>query len=189
MQLECKFHHVCLDSASSFEVVEPAGLFGYARACRAGCLPDLRRLPSPRRVVFRSTSSRPPARCSHVPLPHRPDSGSTPGSHPHLMMRGTTSRHSHPSTTPNQSRRRLRPSEPSLRDHAASNEPRKCWICYDDDDAEEPLPTPRSSSPNGHSDTSQLRARRKWVKPCRCSLVAHESVRNPLTDVDLLMSK
>ncbi|PLW21368.1 hypothetical protein PCANC_03857 [Puccinia coronata f. sp. avenae] len=58
-------------------------------------------------------------------------------------------------------------------------EPRKCWICYDDDDEEaeeqnpQVLPDGRLNRPN-----QQIRSNRKskrWVKACRCSLIAHES--------------
>ncbi|KAG0140085.1 hypothetical protein CROQUDRAFT_53796 [Cronartium quercuum f. sp. fusiforme G11] len=93
------------------------------------------------------------------------------GSNPGLMMRGTTSRHSHPAVNSNHSRpyQRPRPSEPVQKSNV-NKEPRKCWICYDDEEFDELLPI------NGFNDTtSQLRARRRWVKPCRCSLVAHES--------------
>ncbi|EGG01664.1 uncharacterized protein MELLADRAFT_91928 [Melampsora larici-populina 98AG31] len=94
--------------------------------------------------------------------------------HPRLMMRGTTGRHSHPSSLPNQSRSRPRPSEPISRPKVDLDEPRKCWICYDDEEPES-LESDLGYPVLTTSASLQLQKKRKWVKPCRCSLVAHES--------------
>ncbi|EFP78811.1 uncharacterized protein PGTG_04767 [Puccinia graminis f. sp. tritici CRL 75-36-700-3] len=59
-------------------------------------------------------------------------------------------------------------------------EARKCWICYDDDDEEEdhqergPAQTLQAGRPNQQA-RSNYKKNQRWVKACRCSLVAHES--------------
>lgn len=123
--------------------------------------------PPDLRPLDHSQAHRPSTAQNMAAVYPRPSSGS--GTHPNLMMRGTTARHSYPSVNPNQSSSRPRPSEPSRQQ--TSLEPKKCWICYDDDESEIP-----GWNIHHTSSTHQPQTRRKWVKPCRCSLVAHESV-------------
>ncbi|CAH7684013.1 hypothetical protein PPACK8108_LOCUS17920 [Phakopsora pachyrhizi] len=107
-------------------------------------------------------------------------------------------------------------SKPPSSDHQSKptelKEPRKCWICYDDEDEEEEEGegdaeggdgevsdgnNPRSDSIDriGQSLTSQsVRDDRKhgkitknskyqnWVKACKCSLTAHESLSHPTSN-------
>ncbi|KAH9821173.1 hypothetical protein DFH28DRAFT_1092864 [Melampsora americana] len=120
----------------------------------------------------------------HPQLDHdhdHPIPGLYPGEdepHPRLMMRGTTApRSSNPS---NQSHSPLEAFEPNLKQTLVDlDEPRKCWICYDDEEIE-PLESNQlhsllNTSSTSTSTSSQFQKNRKWVKPCRCSLVAHES--------------
>ncbi|WAQ89957.1 hypothetical protein PtA15_11A649 [Puccinia triticina] len=49
-------------------------------------------------------------------------------------------------------------------------EARKCWICYDDDEDEQ-----EAENLQGGRQARSNRKKQRWVKACRCSLVAHEN--------------
>ncbi|KAH9460886.1 hypothetical protein MJO28_009977 [Puccinia striiformis f. sp. tritici] len=58
-----------------------------------------------------------------------------------------------------------------LKDKAQPQKPeaRTCWICYDDEEEEQQEPNQNLQQTRSH------RRKPRWVKACRCSLVAHES--------------
>lgn len=134
----------------------------------------------PRHLESYSDDQSPTNRSIHHPLNDHPMPGVYPREnyvnepHPRLMMRGSTGRHSHPPTASIQSRSRPTPSEPISMRTVDLDEPRKCWICYDDEEPEIPESDPAYPLLNP-SASLQPQKKRKWVKPCRCSLVAHES--------------
>ncbi|POW00530.1 hypothetical protein PSTT_13066 [Puccinia striiformis] len=62
-----------------------------------------------------------------------------------------------------------------LKDKAQPQKPeaRTCWICYDDEEEEQQEPNQNLQQTRSH------RRKPRWVKACRCSLVAHESSKCP----------
>ncbi|POW12378.1 hypothetical protein PSHT_08096 [Puccinia striiformis] len=78
-----------------------------------------------------------------------------------------------------------------LKDKAQPQKPeaRTCWICYDDEEEEQQEPNQNLQQTRSH------RRKPRWVKACRCSLVAHEmlahldyhiSTNSPNTRLDFL---
>lgn len=64
----------------------------------------------------------------------------------------------HTSRTSSRAARRSKAPSPAPPPKEEAEEPRRCWICYDEED-----PDAKGKG---------------WVHPCRCSLVAHEAVRS-----------
>ncbi|KAI8454799.1 hypothetical protein BY996DRAFT_4581501 [Phakopsora pachyrhizi] len=68
-------------------------------------------------------------------------------------------------------------SKPPSSDHQSKptelKEPRKCWICYDDEDEEEE--EGEGDAEGGDGEITKNSKYQNWVKACKCSLTAHES--------------